>query len=405
MKVIMMRPSFVPELSGGTHLALDLVNDFIKSGWEVELIVTLGKKYEALVDEKQDITKVHRIKSKFTGTGILKRILRYIDTSIKMYKTAISIKDADLIMTHSMPPLLGPLGAIAGKKLKLPVLYWEQDIVSESLLSTGIFGKSGIKQKILYFISREIEKFSQNKSTHIVTICEQFKRMHLERGAKEDKLSVVYNWIDINQIYPISKEDNPLFDELGIEKDKFTVTYCGNLGVPQNVEILVDAAKQLENKLPIQFIIIGGGSREKKVCKYIEETNASNLKYFPLLPLEYANYVYNIGKVGLVIGRKGTAKNGFPSKTWSIMAAAQAMIACFDLDSELSKFVREGNCGLAVEPDSVEQLVLAITELYENQEKCNEYGKNARRFVVENFERSKATKQIIACAEGLVKSK
>lgn len=405
MKVIMMRPSFVPELSGGTHLALDLVNDFIKAGWEVELIVSLGKKFEPLVDESKDITKIHRIKSKFTGTGIIKRILRYIDTSLKMYKTAISIKDADLIMTHSMPPLLGPLGAIAGKRLKLPVLYWEQDIVSNSLLSTGIFGKTGIKKKILYFVSKEIEKFSQNKSTHIITICEEFKKMHLERGAKAEKLSVVYNWIDTEQIKPVKKDENPLFDKLGIDKDKFTVTYCGNLGVPQNVEILIDAAKQLEDKLPIQFVIIGGGSREKKVLKYIEETNASNLKRFPLLPLEDAGYVYNIGEVGLVIGKKGTSKNGFPSKTWSIMAAAQTMIACFDMDSELSQFVRQGGCGVTIEPDSAEQLVAAITELYNNRELCAKYGENARKFVVENFERSKATKQIINCAENLVNSK
>ena len=30
MKVLMMRPSYRPELSGGTHLAIDLVEDFIE---------------------------------------------------------------------------------------------------------------------------------------------------------------------------------------------------------------------------------------------------------------------------------------------------------------------------------------------------------------------------------------
>ncbi len=401
MKLIMMRPSFYPELSGGTHLALDLVNDFIAAGWEVEVITPISSKYEHLVNEQEDVTEIHRIRSRFSGTNPMKRILRYIDISWKMYKTALSIPDGDLLMTHSMPPLLGPLGARAGRKKKIPVLYWEQDIVSESLLSTGIFGAGGLKRKLGYRVARILEKDSQKRSDHIITISQQFRKMHLERGADEKKLSVVYNWIDTDQIYPIDRQDNPLFAQLGLDKDAFIVSYCGNLGVPQNVEILVDAAQLLQDQLPVQFVIIGGGSREKKVRQYVEEKNLPNLKLFPLQPLDMSKYVYNIGDVGLVIGRSGTSKNGFPSKTWSIMAAGQTMIACFDTESELCGFVEEGQCGLVVEPDSPEKLALAITRLYEQRKDCAQYGKNAREYVAAHFGRQAATEKIIEQAERL----
>jgi glycosyltransferase involved in cell wall biosynthesis len=56
------------------------------------------------------------------------------------------------------------------------------------------------------------------------------------------------------------------------------------------------------------------------------------------------------------------------------MAAAQTMIACFDEDSELCSFVREGNCGIAVSPDSSQKLKEAILELYSDREKCREMG-------------------------------
>ena len=401
MKLIMMRPSFTPELSGGTHLALDLVKDFMAAGWEVEVIVPIGEKFVDQVDESKDFVKVHRIRSKFVGTNVIKRVLRYIDTSWKMYKTALTVKDADLIMTHSMPPLLGPLGAKAAKKKKIPVLYWEQDIVSESLISTGIFGAGGLKRKLLYKVANTIERVSEKRSTHIITISEQFRNMHLDRGVNPGKVSVVYNWIDTQQIMPIPPEQNPLFKELGIEKDTFTVTYCGNLGVPQNVEIMVDAAEILQKELPVEFVILGGGSREAKVRKYVEEKALPNLKLFPLQPLERAGYVYNLGQVGLVIGKAGTSRNGFPSKTWSIMAAGQTMIACFDTDSELCRFVREGNCGIAVEPDSPEALAQAIRTLYNDQKACEEMGRDARNYVVENFGRSAATEKIISTAAKL----
>lgn len=404
MKLIMMRPSFFPELSGGTHLALDLVKDFVEAGWEVEVVTPIGEKFVDLVNEEEDVVKVHRIRSKFVGVSIIKRVLRYIDTSWKMYKTALSIPNADLVMTHSMPPLLGPLGAKVAKKKKVPVLYWEQDIVSESLISTGLFGKSGLKRKLLYKVANTIERISEKKSTHIITISEQFRSMHLKRGVSPDKVSVVYNWIDTQQIMPISPAQNPLFEELGIERDRFTVTYCGNLGVPQNVEIMVDAAEILQHELPVQFVILGGGSREEKVRRYVEEKALDNLKLFPLQPLERADLVYNLGQVGLVIGKTGTSRNGFPSKTWSIMAAGQTMIACFDIDSELCQFVKEGDCGIAVEPDSSEALAQAIRSLYADQEACAQKGRNAREYVTKRFGRSAATKKIISTATRLVET-
>ncbi len=402
MKVLMMRPSYRPELSGGTHLAIDLVEDFIEAGHEVELVTPISSKYLDLVNNNEDECKIHRITSKFNKKDVFSRILRYVDVSLQMYKVGNTIKDADIIMTHSMPPLLGPLGAMLGKRKKIPVLYWEQDIVSESLISTGIFGRIGIKQQLMYNVARSIEKCSERNSTHIVTISQQFKKMHTDRGIHPEKVDVVYNWIDINQVYHVDRNDNPLFDELRIPRDKFIVTYCGNLGVPQNVEIMIEVAEKLQDKKDILFVILGGGSREEKIKKLAMEKNLRNLMLFPLQPLDRSHLVYSIGDIGLVIGRKGTSKNGFPSKTWSIMAAEQTIIACFDTESELSRFILYGKCGLAIKPDSPEDLKNAILELYFDRDKMRMMGKSARVYVEKNFSRKSATLKIISLFESLV---
>lgn len=401
MKIIMMRPSYRPELSGGTHLAIDLVEDFIKEGYEIEVITPISQKFLKEVDETTDECKVHRISSCYNKKDVFSRIMRYIDISWKMYKTAKGI-DADLIMTHSMPPLLGPLGTILSRKKKIPVLYWEQDIVSQSLISTGIFGKTGIKQRIIFKIAEILEKISERRSSHIITISEQFKRMHMARGIVDKKISVIYNWIDTKQIYHVNKEDNILFKELNLPKDKFIVSYCGNLGIPQNVEIMVDAAELLQEYQNIFFVIIGGGSREEYIKKYVEDKRLNNISLTPLQPLERSHYVYSIGDVGLVIGRAGTSKNGFPSKTWSIMSAEQAIIACFDLDSELCEFVRKGNCGKTIEPDSSKKLANAILYLYNHREETKKMGYNARKYVENEFARKQATYKIIHLAKELV---
>lgn len=402
MKVIMMRPTYKPELSGGTHLAADLVEDFLGAGHQVELITPIRSEYLDKVDESKDECNIHRITSRFSKKDLISRMLRYVEVSKQMYSVAKQIENADLIMTHSMPPLLGPLGVLLGKKKKLPVLYWEQDIVSESLISTGVFGKTGFKQKVMYCIAQRLERKSERGSSHIITISELFKNMHTERGIEPSKIDVVYNWIDTNQVYHVDRKDNPLFEELIIPRDKFIVSYCGNLGIPQNVEIMIEAAELLKEKEDILFVILGGGSREEKIRALVKKRNLTNLRLYPLQPLERSHLVYSLGDVGLVIGRAGTSKNGFPSKTWSIMAAEQAIIACFDLDSELSRFVEIGHCGLAIKPDSPEELAKAIMTLYDNKAMVNTMGKSARKYVEKFFNRKAATGRIIGIAEDLV---
>lgn len=404
MKILMMRPSYRPELSGGTHLAIDLVEDFLKKNHSVEVITPIKEEFIPLINEQEDECKIHRIASRFYKKNIISRILRYIDVSWKMYRIASKI-DADIIMTHSMPPLLGPLGVVLGKQKKIPVLYWEQDIVSESLISTGIFGQIGIRKKIMYNIAQILERISELGSSHIITISQQFKKMHIQRGISEKKISVVYNWIDTQQVYPVEYDKNPLFSELNIPMNKFIVSYCGNLGIPQNVEIMVDAAEKLKKYSEIYFVIIGGGSREEYIKEYVRQKNLKNIMIAPLQPLEKSHFVYSIGDVGLVIGRSGTSRNGFPSKTWSIMSAGQAMIACFDLDSELCEFVRQGQCGITVKPDSSDELVKAILTLYNDRQYTAKLGKNARRFVTKYFGRENACNTIIDIAEMVEKER
>lgn len=399
MKVVMLRPSYIPELSAGNHLAVNLVEDIKVAGHDIEIIVPVSEKYVEDYSENFDYL-IHRINSKFNGTNTPKRILRYIDTSIKMFTNLLKIQDVDVILTHSMPPTIGPLSVLAGKIKKVPVVYWEQDIVSQSIITTGIT-KNKFMKKIFYLVSKMLESISLKGSSKVITISEKFKKLHVKDGINSKKIDVIYNWIDIDKIYPLQREDNYLFDKYNLDRSKFFVTYCGNLGVPQNVEIMIDAAEMLRDE-DIEFIIIGGGSREEKIKSYAEDKSLSNIKIMPLEPLENANEVYNIGDIGLVIAKEGTSNNGFPSKTWSILSAGQAIISCFDIDSELSDFVMTSKAGIAVEPGSAEKLSNAIIDIYSLKDKGALFSSNARKFVYENFSRSVSTQKFIQVIENTV---
>lgn len=401
MKFVMIRPSYTPEISGGNHLAMDLVEDAAKSGDEVVLIVPfpervsdeVKREFEGKIDEVQFAGKVaiHRVRSRFGEGGFAVRALRMGDLSLRMMARALSEKDADALISHSMPVFLGPLSALAGKLTGIPVVYWEQDIVSNSIHSTQLF-QSSLKSKALYAVARGMERFTSRLSSHVITISRDFVRRQVEEfGKAADRVSLLHNWIDVNQVHPVPREENFLFDKCGLSRSDFIVTYCGTLGLPQNVEILVDAARALQKYPDIKVVIFGGGVREKAVRRYIEEAALPNVSIFPLEPLENAAQVYSLGDVGLVIGRKGTSGNGFPSKTWSILAAGQALITCFDERSELEEIVREEGCGISVPPNNPDALAGAIERLYLDRELLRQCADNAREAAVERHSRAAAT--------------
>ncbi|CEA00478.1 putative glycosyl transferase [Jeotgalicoccus saudimassiliensis] len=404
MKVLMLRPSYEPEISGGNHLAIDLIEDLIKENHEVELVVPsptrvnkdILNKYKSLKYEEKyrGKLKIHRISVSVGENNIFLRAIRMLLISLKMFWKTLTIKNVSIIMSHSMPPFIGPLSVLTSKFKKIPLVYWEQDILSESLISTGVATK-GIKKSALFSLARLIERISSNGSNHIITISEKFKKRQLKIGKKESECDVVYNWIDVNNFKPVSRKENHLFNEFKLNPKNFYITYCGNLGLPQNVEILIDAAKKLEKYKDIKFLILGNGVRKQKIKEYILNSKVSNVELYPLVPLEEAAYAYSIGDVGIVLGRKGTSNNGFPSKTWSIMAAGQAIVSCFDMDSELSEFVNSGNCGIALPPDNPQLLAEAIEKLYHNRDLTSQYQLNSREFVTNNFSREPATSNII----------
>jgi colanic acid biosynthesis glycosyl transferase WcaI len=408
MKILMFRPSHYPEITGGTHLGIDLIDDVIHAGHEVVLITPapwrvseeIKNKYKNIKTEVQYEGKltVRRVYVSANENSIFSRAIRMFLLTIGMAIKALQEKNVDVIMSHSMPVFIGPTSVFLSKIKKIPLLYLESDVVSESLISTGII-KKGLKRKLMFSLGKFLENISLKGSDYIITVSNLFRKRNIQNGIAESKIEVIHNWIDTNKVKPVNRMDNFIFDRFNLSREKFYVTYCGNLGLPQNVEILIDAAKELEYIEDIEIIIFGNGVRRDFIEDYIARLNVKNVKLFPLQPLEEVSNVYSLGNVGVVIGRSGTSKNGFPSKTWTMMAAGQAIISCFDLDSELSQAVKEGKCGIALGPDNSEALKNAILEMYRNRDYTHQCGLNSRKFVVENYSRNIATKKYINAIE------
>lgn len=400
MRITYLVQYYPPEQASGLQLVEDLLEGFANQGWTINLFTPSPTR--GVTDEQRKKYKRKRIEKKYGGrltihrmhlyrerTGFISRAVRYIIFSVECFWKAATVP-ADVVFTGSGPPTQGVIAGLVKKVSKnKKIVYNLQDIFPDSLITSGISSK----ESVLVRIGRLMETFTYRNADVIITITDDMKDNLVRKGVDPEKVLVVRNWIDVKKIIPVEIGDNKLFDELGISRNKFNVIYAGNLGKAQGIDVIIEAAELLKDQNDIQFIIFGNGSEEDNVKK--KAGNKSNISVFPLQPMERISEVYSMGNVAIIPCKPGTGSTGMPSKTWTIMAAGTAIIASFDLDSEMEKVINQAECGCCVESGNAELLADTISNMKNNTDLVNRMGCNARKFAEEHVAKHKAVQSYI----------
>ena len=414
MKILYLTAYSYPEKTSSSNFGGNRNQAFVEQGWNmVTYTPTPCRGIDKETRRKYKKTKreirfdghlvVHRFSMFSEGKNPVLRAFRYFLCVIKHFNRGVFDKDArscDVMFIASTPPIQGAMAAMVKKCRRdhIPFVYNLQDIFPDSLVGTGLAKKGGF----LWKIGRCIEDFTYRNADKIIVISQDFKRNIMAKGVPEEKIEVIYNWVDENAITPVNDEENELFEEFGISRDKFRVVYAGNLGNAQNIEIIVNAARRLKDNKQVEIIIFGKGGLEDEIKATKEKEQLDNLKILPLQPYERVAKVYGMGHLCIVACKPGLGGVAMPSKTWSIMSSGRAVLANFD-EGELKEIVENNHCGVFTKANDLDGFVNAIVELSEHPECCAEMGRNGRQFILENLTLEVGTQKYVDVIKSVVK--
>lgn len=408
MKILLLPAYFYPEHGASPYLGQNLKESF--AGNRIYMLLytptpSRGVTTDVLFEYKKrrhelllnGYLEVHRFRLFREGKNPLLRACRYILCWFKQFWRGFFVRDIDCIFLVSTPPIQGLLGAFLGRIKKVPFIYNLQDIFPDSLVGAGLAKKGGL----LWKIGRRIEDYTYRNADKIIVISEDFKRNIMAKGVSEEKIEVIYNWVDENAIVPVDDAENPLFEEFSVPHDKFRVVYAGNLGNAQNIEIIVETARRLKGE-GVEFIIFGTGGLEEQIKRTIAEERLDDLRIFPLQPYERVSQVYGLGNVCVVSCKAGLGGAAMPSKTWSILSAGRAVLANFD-EGELKNILERNGCGVFTPAGDVEAFVVAILELARDwaacapggRSHCEEMGDRGRDFILNNLTKEVGTRKYV----------
>ena len=395
MKVIFPFSYYYPEQCAGIFVVDDLMHRLAAEGDESVIYVPTPtrnvregvewKRKEVHCDGKM---VVKRFRMYGEGKNPLLRALRYCFCEL-VYLHHLLCDKYDVAFIDSTPPIQGLKLPIVRLFRKCPVVYNAQDLFPDTLSGTGLAKKGGLLWKIGSWVAR----VTFNNTDKIIAISEDIKRTLVEeKGIPADKVVVVYNWVDSDAVVPIAKEENPLFEEFGLNREKFHVVYAGNLGNAQNINIVVDAAARLRHNENVEFVVFGSGGLESDIRARIETEGLKNLRLLPLQPVERVKYVYSLGDVCLVSCKEGLGGSAMPSKTWSILSCGRPVLANFD-EGELQMILTKNQLGVFTKAGDLEGFVEAISQLAAEPEKCEKMGARGRQFILDNLTKDAGTRK------------
>ena len=233
---------------------------------------------------------------------------------------------------------------------------------SEKGLLTSIKNKCGKKSVVWMALMLLILKFHQSKNTFkrlinsYIALSNFAKQQFIKAGFDEQKIKVKPNFINLDPGFSQKNED-------------FAV-YVGRISPEKGTEVLLKAWEKV-NFMPLK--LIGNGEHIGTSRNYAEK-NSLNMEF--LGQKSNKEVISYIQKSSFVI-LPSLCNENFPLTIAEAFACGKPIIA--SKSGSLAEIIEENKTGLLFEPGDSDDLTKKVRFLFENKNKIEEFGKNARR--------------------------
>jgi glycosyltransferase involved in cell wall biosynthesis len=393
VKILVLHQYFLGENDPGGSRFNQFVKYWEEQGHEITVVAgtvhySTGKKEKRykgkfIVEEKysESITVIRTHVSEAYNSSFLGRLWAYFSFSFSsLIAILFKVKKHDAIIVTSPPLFVGITGVIAKLLKRTPMIFEVRDLWPESAIDTGVL-KSMPVIKTAYFV----EKISYRYANKVNVLTPAFRESLInKKGVPSDKITMIPNGADLD-IFKPGKKLNWVREKYQLG-EKFVITYMGAHGVANNLDFILDTAKECLANKDIVFLLIGDGMTKERLKKRAADEEIENILFIDSQPKSTIPDFCNASDVcTAVLQKNDTFKTVYPNKVFDYMSCAKPIL--LGIDGAARELIEKSNCGIYVDPQDPQQFKSSIFLLYNNRQKVDELGKNGYEFVKENFSR------------------
>ncbi|HEY9849401.1 MAG TPA: glycosyltransferase family 4 protein [Leptolyngbyaceae cyanobacterium] len=390
MRILIYSYNYHPEPIGIAPLMTELAEGLAKRGHKVRVVTGMPNyperriypKYKGKLYTTEKVNGVAVQRSYVfirPNPSLVDRLLLDGSFVLSSFFHALVGERPEVILA-TVPPLPVCLpSALLGWLHGCPVVLNVQDIQHEAAVHVGL-----LKNKKVIRIFEALEKFAYRAAASISVIADGFVENLLGKGIPSEKIELIPNWVDVNFIRPLPKENNQFRNNNQLD-GKFVVLYSGNIALTQDLRTVIKAAAMLRDIPEVVFVIVGEQQAIERVRYYCELDGADNVKVLPFQPREKLPEMLAAADVSLVTQKHNVIAFNLPSKIPVILASGRPIVASVPSTGTAAKAVQQSGGGLVVTPEDPKALAIAIESLYKNPEKCEFLGRQGRQHAMEYY--------------------
>jgi colanic acid biosynthesis glycosyl transferase WcaI len=389
MKIFIHTMYFLPEFGSAPILMNELASYLASKGHDVEVVTTIPRQRSNNYRGRLYIREYNNgfyAKRFWTNTGPspMARLLAWSIYTLWTIFNIIKIHKGDIVFLRLPPLQLGVTGILASKLKGAKVLLNIQDIHPDLSIESGI-----LRNPVAIKWAKAFEKWIYKNSDCIPVISDGFKENLKDKGVPEAKINVIPNWVDVNFLRPLPK-DNDVSKRLSLEK-KFVVMHAGTITLSSFLclENMIEVANRLKDDDDILFAVVGEGMKKKNLMEKVQNLKLSNVQFIPFQPQDDLPYLLASSDVLIVPLDIDKSQLSVPSKLSNFMATGRPILGLAHEDSETAKVINESKCGICVRPNNIDEIAKTIVNLKNSKDLRETYGNNGRQYAEAHFAKEK----------------
>lgn len=376
----------------------DIAQEWKKRGYKVTVVTGIpnyphGKFFEgySLRKKRKELyndIEIIRLPIIPRGNNTLMLALNYFSFVISGYLWSHFTKiKADYIFNFEVSPFIqAKIGVWYSKRFKIPFYIYVQDLWPESI---QIFG--GVTNKFVLNIINKMVDDVYKVSNKILVTSNSFKCNLIRRNCNPDKIYYLPQYAE--SFYKKSNRKSDLIFQDGY----CNITFTGNIGKAQGLEILPQVAVLLKmRKVKVHFNIVGNGRNKEALEKLIKNNNIC--EYFNFTgfqnPLDIPDILNASDCAFLSFKDCDLFKMSIPAKLQSYLACGIPIIA--SAEGETKDIIDNALCGYCSPFNDAENLANNIIKFINlNLSERKQMGKNALIYNQKYFNKEELIKYSI----------
>ncbi len=402
--VLLINRSFWPDMEATGQFLTELCERLAE---DYKITVIAGRSYYA--QEKDflpfrlykkeifngiDILRVRH--TRFWKISLIARITNWLTYSILTFMAALNMKPAVIIVCTD-PPFSGIMAMILGSLKSVPYIYNCRDLFPDVAWSLGRLKKGNLLSQVYDCLNKKAFR----SAYFVVCLGSSMKNRLIAKGIPGERIEVIPDWIDSSQVKPVPKADNYFLKKL-LPVNEFVVMYSGNIGLSQNLEIILQAATLIKDRHSFYLVFLGEGAAKDGIKQKARLLGIKNALFLSYQPKETLAFSLGAADLHIVSLKKGMAGAVVPSKVYGILAAGRPYLAITDEESEAASIAKEYGCGLWVAADDVEKIADSLEWALNHPAELEAMGRRGRGVAETKFDKKIVINEWLEIFKGIM---